>query len=62
MMMEVVVRWPIVNINKTKSKWWQLEMRSTPQQFPNLAKSNLWLAQDPRVRNRMNLSLEICLI
>jgi hypothetical protein len=30
MMMEVVVSWPIVNINKTKSKWWQLEMRWDP--------------------------------
>jgi hypothetical protein len=30
MMMEVVVRWPTVNIDKTKSKWWQLEMRWDP--------------------------------
>jgi len=30
MMVEVVVRCPIVNINKTKSKWWQLEMRWHP--------------------------------
>jgi hypothetical protein len=29
-MMEVVVRWSTVNIDKTKSKWWQLEVRWDP--------------------------------
>jgi hypothetical protein len=32
------------------------------QQFPNLAKSNPWLAPDIRLRNMANLSLEIHLI
>ncbi len=36
--------------------------RLTLQWFPNLAKSNLWLALDPMVRNMKNLSLEIHLI